>query len=272
MNIEAKDLQTAIIEASKQLECSVVDLEYEIIQHPKTGFLGLFKKNAIIYIKNHKKSQKNDKIKNNSYNEKNLKNHQEKHIVKKEQEKPKTNPDKQYYKINEDSIFESFHKESKDTSKTQLIDEIRHALEKLLSSFDFDIKVLDVTFYDENCVLVKLDGEDAALLIGKEAHRYKAFSYLIYNWLNLKYKLHLRLEIAQFLENQNQAIDNYLKNIIAKVETTGKAQTKNLEGVWLKLALEKLRTHFPDKYVGIRQHGEQRFIIINDFLKKNENE
>ncbi len=48
MRIEAKDLQSALTEASKSLECSVIDLEYEIIQYSKNGFLGFWRKNAII--------------------------------------------------------------------------------------------------------------------------------------------------------------------------------------------------------------------------------
>ncbi|WP_139451875.1 Jag N-terminal domain-containing protein [Campylobacter armoricus] len=280
MNIEAKDLQTALIEASKQFECSVIDLEYEVIQHAKTGFFGLFKKNAIIYIKGHKKNHKNHIEKSKkSQNEKNNK-HTSKNYEKNDLKKDKDGlqkpvealaKSKEYYKVKNDVIFDSFHKESKEEKNITLyIEEIKLSLEKLLSTFDFDIKVIQVSIWDENCVLIKLDGEDAALLIGKEAHRYKAFSYLLYNWLNAKYKIQPRLEIAQFLENQTQAIDNYLKILIEKIETIGRVQTKPLDGIWLKLVLEKLRERFPDKYVAIRQNDNQRCIVVNDFLKKNE--
>ena len=46
--IEAQSLEEALIEASKLYDCSIVDLDYEIIQNPKKGFLGFGKKNAII--------------------------------------------------------------------------------------------------------------------------------------------------------------------------------------------------------------------------------
>lgn len=45
-------LEGAIICASKDLLCSVLDLEYEIIQSPRRGFLGLFPRKAIILAKN----------------------------------------------------------------------------------------------------------------------------------------------------------------------------------------------------------------------------
>ncbi|HEC1747625.1 Jag N-terminal domain-containing protein [Campylobacter sp. IFREMER_LSEM_CL1846] len=281
MNIEAKDLQTALIEASKQLECSVIDLEYEVIQHAKAGFFGLFKKNAIICIKGHKKTQKvhNEKPKKiqnekfNKYSQKNFEKKEYKKEYKENFQKPIENiaQPKEHYKVKNDAIFDSFHKESSEEKNiVSYIDEIKISLENLLATFDFDIKVVQVSVWDETCVLIKLDGKDAALLIGKEAHRYKAFSYLLYNWLNAKYKIQPRLEIAQFLENQTQAIDSYLKILIEKVENTGRVQTKPLDGIWLKLALEKLRERFPDKYVAIKQNDDQRYIVVNDFLKKNE--
>ncbi|EGK8091010.1 protein jag [Campylobacter lari] len=281
MNIEAKDLQTALIEASKQLECSVIDLEYEVIQHAKAGFFGLFRKNAIICIKGHKKTKKPHQEKAKKIQNENFIKHSQKNLEKNEHSKEhresfqkllETNaPTKEHYKVKNDVIFDSFHKESPEEKNiASYIDEIKISLENLLATFDFDIKVIQVSVWDENCVLIKLDGEDAALLIGKEAHRYKAFSYLLYNWLSAKYKIQPRLEIAQFLENQTQAIENYLKILIEKVESAGRVQTKPLDGIWLKLALEKLRERFPDKYVAIKQNDDQRYIVVNDFLKKNE--
>ncbi|EFV07240.1 hypothetical protein CSQ_0645 [Campylobacter jejuni subsp. jejuni DFVF1099] len=47
MKIEAIDLQSALTEASRSLECSVMDLEYEIIQHPRKGFLDLEEKRQL---------------------------------------------------------------------------------------------------------------------------------------------------------------------------------------------------------------------------------
>ncbi|MBX2078437.1 Jag N-terminal domain-containing protein [Campylobacter peloridis] len=280
MNIEAKDLQTALIKASKQFECSVIDLEYEVIQHAKSGFFGLFRKNAIICIKGHKNSiQTQSEKPRKSFNDKVAKTtnkSHEKNDTKKtyKEEFATSNTEKiekkEHYKVKNDAIFDSFHKESEDKDIASYIDEIKISLDKLLSTFDFDIKIIDISVYSDNCILIKLDGNDAALLIGKEAHRYKAFSYLLYNWLNSKYKIYPRLEIAQFLENQTQAIENYLKILIEKIEVNGKIQTKPLDGIWLKLALEKLRERFPDKYVGIKQNDNQRVIVVNDFLKKNE--
>lgn len=48
--INAPSLEEAIIKASSVLGCSVVDLEYEVVQAPSKGFLGLGKKEAILKV------------------------------------------------------------------------------------------------------------------------------------------------------------------------------------------------------------------------------
>lgn len=293
MRIEAKNLEQALMQAARELECSVVDIEYEVVQYHQTGFLGFFKKSAIIEAKNKKKHKFDKKFQKKPFNDKirhKEKPHKDEHKSgeRKANEHSSTEAksqgseraytigttqdlmlNKSKYVVKDDVIFSSFHKESGVNPKIY-IDEIRIQLEHLLKTAGFNIKIAELSVYDKNSIYIRLDGEDSALLIGKEAYRYKALSYLLHNWINSKYKLLIRLEIADFLRNQAQGVDFYLKGIVERVESTGRAQTKPLDGVLIKIALEKLRERFPNKYVGIRQNGEQKFIIINDFVKKDE--
>ena len=130
------------------------------------------------------------------------------------------------------------------------------------------IEVSELSIYDADTIYIKLDGADAALMIGKEGYRYKAISYLLFNWVNARYNKGIRLEIAEFLKNQESSMAAYLSGVIERVELIGKAQTKPLDGVLVKIALEQLRDRFPDKYVGIKNSDEGKFIVINDFHKK----
>ncbi|EAH5676834.1 Jag N-terminal domain-containing protein [Campylobacter upsaliensis] len=293
MKIEAKDLQSALTEASIKLECSVVDLEYTILQQHKSGFLGFGRKSAIIEVevKRYKKKHFKKENKPNFRNEEKLNHFQktdkvvktenefkknESKIRKMEENEPKTevkmeSSKKEKYVVKSDAIFDSFHKEDH-TSRNQddLLDEIKIQLERLLKISCFQISLKEIKMYDENCIFIRLDGEDSALLIGKEAHRYKAFSYLLHNWINLKYNLLVRLEIAEFLEKQIQGMQFYLQGVAEKIKQNGRGQTKPLDGVLIKIALEELRAMFPHKYVGIKQNGEQRFVVVNDFVKKDE--
>ncbi|MCR2101651.1 Jag N-terminal domain-containing protein [Campylobacter upsaliensis] len=283
MKIEAKNLQSALTEASIKLECSVVDLEYTILQQHKSGFLGFGRKSAIIEVEVKRYKKKHFKKENKPHfrNEEKL-NHFQKtdKVVKAESELKKNEPKtevkmesskKEKYVVKSDAIFDSFHKEDHaGRNQDDLLDEIKIQLERLLKISCFQISLKEIKMYDENCIFIRLDGEDSALLIGKEAHRYKAFSYLLHNWINLKYNLLVRLEIAEFLEKQIQGMQFYLQGVAEKIKQSGRGQTKPLDGVLIKIALEELRAIFPHKYVGIKQNGEQRFVVVNDFVKKDE--
>ena len=48
IKIESATLEEAYVNAASSLECSVTQLKIEVVQYPSSGFLGLFKKTAII--------------------------------------------------------------------------------------------------------------------------------------------------------------------------------------------------------------------------------
>lgn len=380
MRIEAENLQEAFQKAAEELKCSVTELDIKILQNPSAGFLGFFKKTAIIeavkegvhkeakkapqaarengHKENGGEKKKEFKKKENSGEEQNhksekKKNHKNRHDhhknhaakqnetsavnepkveeaqsqkepqVKEKEQHKKEQPKKDSSKnILDHSIIDTFNKNDfyegdektaagenldsqasvGDANLTQaapnlakkekqdsrpdrvqaqkqkeqkpkadidkVLPEIKQGVEKLFGGNFFTINKIDVRKFDDETVIVELDGEDAALLIGKEGYRYKAISYLLYNWISSKYGLAVRLEIAQFLQNQEAAIDQYLKGIIERVEETGKAKTKSLDGVLVKIALEKLREKFPDKYVSVKSNSDGQFVVVNDFIKK----
>lgn len=149
--------------------------------------------------------------------------------------------------------------------------EIKQDLEKLFEHICFSIKLVSIKIYDEKTLEIKFDGDDAALLIGKDGYRYKALSYIIFNWINPKYGLLLRLEVAEFLKNQEEMISNYLEPLKEQIIQTGKAQTKILDGVLVQIALKNLRTTFPDRYVAIKStKSGDKFVVVNNFFKSNE--
>ena len=116
-----------------------------------------------------------------------------------------------------------------------------------------------------------VDGEDAALLIGKEGYRYNALSYMLFNWINAQYDLYIKLEIAEFIQTQEEMIENYLKPIIEHITLKGRGKTKPLDGILVQIALEQLRAVFPNKYVAIKTGKDgKKFIIINNFNNKRD--
>jgi len=176
-----------------------------------------------------------------------------------------------FNQTDEESAAQALQKEKKEKAIIdfdKILPEIKDGMNRLFKASCFDISKIEVSKFDDETVLIELDGADAALLIGKEGYRYKAISYMLYNWLNSKYNLAIRLEIAQFLQNQEAMMDQYLNGVIERVQNSGRAQTKPLDGVLVKIALEKLREKFPDKYVGIKSGNDGKFVVVNDFFKK----
>jgi spoIIIJ-associated protein len=146
---------------------------------------------------------------------------------------------------------------------------IEDQLKELLSHSCFEIDVVEVDVRD-NTALIFIDGDDAALLIGKEGYRYNALSYMLFNWLHTKYELFIKLEIAEFLTSQQEMIRNYIKPVIENVEKHGRGKTRSLDGILVQIALEQLREAFPNKYVAVKTGREgKKFVVINEFNNKN---
>lgn len=157
-----------------------------------------------------------------------------------------------------------------DEVDTHNISELAQTVKKEINDlFDltcFNIESIEVSAHDENTLLIEFKGEDSALLIGKEGYRYKALSYMIFNWINTKYQVQLRLEIAEFLKNQEESICKYLIGVCENIDRDGRAQTKILDGVLVQIALGELRNRYPDKYIAIRSTRDGlKYIIINDY-------
>lgn len=279
IRIEADTLEEAYSKSAAQLTCSVTQITFKVIQNPSSGFLGMFKKSAIIEARRlnepaHKVRDNREKPKKNkrNKNQKEVKTQIASTITNNEERQPKRKSEETKSTT---TVMKKFTPRTKRENKKTKIEinkavvQIQQDINSLFAHSCYELDEIKVEAYNEDTVLVEFNGEDAALLIGKEGYRYKALSYLLYNWINIKYNLNVRLEIAEFLKNQEEMIAKYLVSIIERINNTGRGQTKILDGVLVKIALEALRAEFPDKYVGIKSGREGgRFIVINDFNRK----
>jgi len=267
MRIEADTLQDAMIKAASELNCSVVDLDINVIQAPSAGILGFFKKTAIIEA-NLPKANPNKKPKERKPREKKERN------LKSENSKGEISSNPAAEKAQKPQNSENAPKERRERKPKKqkprvefdkIIPEVKADLKELFEKSCFKIDSFEVEKFDNETLFIKVDGEDAALIIGKDGCRYKAFSYFLFNWINLKYGLNVRFEVSEFLKNQETMVRKYLEDIITRVNKDGKAITKPLDGVLIKIALEQLRGAFPNKYVGVKNGKNGKFIVINDF-------
>ncbi|MBL1244006.1 MAG: Jag N-terminal domain-containing protein [Sulfurimonas sp.] len=307
LKIEATTLEIAYADAASKLECSITQLKIEVVQVPSSGFLGFFKKSAIIVAIRLEEKEPEQK----PLTETKVKIKQERTVTKETQASPKKSETKKAKKVHKekspknhkkqtvlnDTImpasfvsdqdedddlngldftadYDDEYDERSDTEEEiqtstnldSIVEEVQTKINALFKLTCFAIDSIDVSAYDSETLLIEFKGDDAALLIGKEGYRYKALSYMIFNWINSKYEVQLRLEIAEFLQNQEESIGRYLINVYENIDRDGRAQTKILDGVLVQIALKELRAKYPQKYVVIRSTRDGlKYIIINDY-------
>ena len=152
----------------------------------------------------------------------------------------------------------------------KLTEIIKNDLIALFEKSCFNVEISEVSKYNEETVFVKIEGEDAALLIGKEGYRYNALNYMLYNWIHQKYGFKVRLEIAEFLKTQKEKLKDYLDFFVEeKIKPRGYGRTRALDGILAFLALEILREKLPEKYVGIKEKNGEKYIIVGERYEHN---
>jgi len=251
MIFEAKTLEEVYTKASEYFGKSISELEVKIIQAPSNGVFGFFAKNAIIEVDEDsiQKDEKEDKI---VVNEDNLTEDELSDTLNKAEEQLK------------ETLIESGIKDINSDIK-----EIKKEINELFKLSCFDVEEIEVKIYDDETILFEINGEDSALLIGKEGYRYNALATLLFNWISQKYGYKTRLEIASFIENQEEMMRKYLEPVIREIEEKGRCKTKPFDGVLAYIAVEILRSEFPHKYVAIKKNRDgSQYVIVNDFLNK----
>jgi spoIIIJ-associated protein len=283
---EAKTLNGAYELAAQFFDCSANDLQIDIVQVPTKGFLGFFAKNAIVTAYIAEKAQKKDfgKIKQINNKQSKTEHTTEETLSSKldqlnDLENKQTKKAANIHNVKKEQIFNDFYSSKNEEvyiepviknnkSQDDIAVEISNKIDELIGKLCYKIDKVKVSIDNEDTVLVEFNGEDSALLIGKEGYRYKALSYILFNWISDKYGLTLRLEIAEFLQKQEQSVTYYLDSIIPTIKEDGYFKTKVLDGILIHIALEKLRDQFPDKYVAIKTNRQgEKYILINEYKK-----
>jgi len=301
---EAKSLEEVYELASNEFNCSITELEIDIIQQPSNGFLGFGKKNAIVSCElkqqvNNRVKPKNNKFRKNSIKiedvSKKIADCNEQEIRKTSSYQENRNQVKNEKRNNnlkdgpqvegKEKIFDKFYNEDKNQlnihdskivvkkNDNEVVEEVRVKINDLFSDTCFSLEEIKVEFYDNETLYIEFSGADSALLIGKEGYRYKALSYILFNWINETYNLMLRLEVAEFLKNQEIAIHAYLEPVIENIKERGSYKTKPLDGILVHIALKRLRSEFPDKYVAVKtnQKGD-KYVLVNEYRSSRDNQ
>jgi len=267
MIFEAKTLEEVYQKASEHFDISISELNIKTLQAPSKGFLGFFSKNAIIEVEEPElkepKKVVTEEVPKKAEKEKE-KIQEPKKEVKKEVSKPIEK--KETKKAEKPQYFEY---EIEEITIEDVVKIAKKEVTELIELSCFNLDKIDVKVYNNETIIFIIDGEDAALLIGKEGYRYNALSTMLFNWISQKYGYRAKLEIAEFLEQQEEMMRKLLEPYIREVEEKGKCKTKSFDGVLAFLAVDILRAEFPDRYVAIKRNRDgSQYVIVNRFLNK----
>ena len=282
----APTIEQALLQASKELKCSIVDLEYEILEKPSKGFLGLGKKDAkiVVSFKHKNRAFRGDRNDRSDRNEGrfDFKNSESKMRESRDSRESKgrfnAEPDfKPQPKFNAESKPESkrqFNAESAHDSREftsakefisdALVAKISAEIDELFALLPIKLTKIEVSKFDKNTIMIHFKGADCALLIGERGYRYKAISYLLFNWLNAEYGVNVRLEIESFLADQEAMMSSYLAPIIENVRDLDEPfTTKTFDGILAYIALKELRAKLRDKTVLLKTNeNDEHYIVI----------
>jgi spoIIIJ-associated protein len=256
MIFKGKTLEEVYEKAVQHFNKSISELNIDVIQHPSKGIFGLFSKDAIVEISEIEKEEQEPSL--SADNNKEV-------VEKRESSKNKvTNKKSEKSEKEEEALVNDIYK---------IRDEVEKEVNKLFEISCFNIDKIKVKVYDEETLFFLFDGEDSALLIGKEGYRYNALAQLLFNWVSQKYGLKTRLEIGNFLESQEEMMRRFLEPTIREIEETGRVKTKPFDGILAFVAVEILRQEFPHKYVAIKKDRDgSQYVVVNDFYKRKDRE
>ena len=242
MIFEAKTLEEAYTKAGTHFNKSISELEIKIIQNPSKGLFGFFSKNAIIEVFDNQLNRNKEKIENGE----------------KKTENRGFENENGYFEYNIEEI-----------TIEDVVKIAKKEVNELFKLSCFEVDEIDVKVYDEETVIFEINGKDAALLIGKEGYRYNAISTMLFNWISQKYGYKVKLEIAEFLVQQEEMMRKFLEPTIREIEQKGRCKTKPFDGVLAYIALDILRAEFPDKYVAIKKNRDgDNYLVVNQFFNK----
>ena len=260
MIFEGKTLEEVYTKASEYFNLSISELNIKIVQYPSKGLFGLFSKKAIIDVE--KPTEEKEKIEK-KYEKENIENNE---VIEKKEEVIQNQID-----VKSDESKEYFEYDIKEISIEDVVKIAKKEVNELFKLSCFNIDEIDVKVYDDETIIFIFNGEDSALLIGKEGYRYNALLTMLFSWISQKYGYKVKLEIAEFLEQQDEMMRKLLEPYIREVEEKGRCKTRAFDGMLAYLAVEILRNEFPDKYVAIKKNRDgSQYVIVNRFLNKNE--
>ena len=217
----------AVMNAAMELGIPSTDLDYEVIDPGSNGFFGLFKKPAIIEVK----EKKEEKIVSKPVIEPQEKQVSKAKPKKKEEKKKESRSEKKNNSgkrtVNKQKEV-SVQKEKKKNKAPENIDQITKSTEKyldeVLRAMGLDPKLNLYYNRRDNVLNINVSGEKMGALIGKHGQTLDALQYLTSLFVNKKSEsyIKIKLDTENYRERRQQTLEKLAGSIAYKVKKNKK--------------------------------------------------
>ena len=262
IQVSAKTVEDAVLEAAMKLATTREHLEYEVIEKGSTGFLGFGAKPAVIKAR----ALSDEEIAKAEVKEEHVK-----EVVKQEVKKEvkKAEPVKA---VKEETV-EKAAEEAKAPVKKDTVPgkeiSAEDFLKDVFKAMDMVVDIKVTENKEENTMDIELSGEEMGVLIGKRGQTLDSLQYLVSLVVN-KYSdeyVRVKIDTENYRERRKETLENLARNIAYKVKRTRKTVSLEPMNPYERRVIHSALQN--DRYVTTHSEGEEPYRRVVVTLKDN---
>ena len=265
IQVSAKTVEDAVLEAAMKLATTREHLEYEVIEKGSAGFLGFGAKPAVIKARA-LSDEEIEKVEKQPEPVKEVVKQEIKKEVKKEikKEVKKAEPVKEekVEKTEEPAPVKKEAVPGKEISAEDFLKDVFKAMDMVV-----DIKVTENK--EEKTMDIELSGEEMGVLIGKRGQTLDSLQYLVSLVVN-KYSddyIRVKIDTENYRERRKETLENLARNIAYKVKRTRKTVSLEPMNPYERRVIHSALQN--DRYVTTHSEGEEPYRRVVVTLKDN---
>ena len=261
IQVSAKTVEDAVLEAAMKLATTREHLEYEVIEKGSAGFLGFGAKPAVIKARA-LSDEEIEKAEKQPEPAKEVVKQEVKKEIKKEVKKDEPVKEEKVEKTEEPAPVKKEAVAGKEISAEDFLKDVFKAMDMVV-----DIKVTENT--EEKTMDIELSGEEMGVLIGKRGQTLDSLQYLVSLVVN-KYSddyIRVKIDTENYRERRKDTLENLARNIAYKVKRTRKTVSLEPMNPYERRVIHSALQN--DRYVTTHSEGEEPYRRVVVTLKDN---
>ncbi len=257
IQVSAKTVEDAVLEAAMKLATTREHLEYEVIEKGSAGFLGFGAKPAVIKAR----ALTEEEIEKTEKQPEPVKEVVKQEVKKEVKETKKAEPVKEE-KVTEEASVKKEIVPGKEISAEDFLKDVFKAMDMVV-----DIKVTENK--EEKTMDIELSGEEMGVLIGKRGQTLDSLQYLVSLVVN-KYSddyIRVKIDTENYRERRKETLENLARNIAYKVKRTRKTVSLEPMNPYERRVIHSALQN--DRYVTTHSEGEEPYRRVVVTLKDN---